>query len=81
MLRARFHANENDYRPVVWPIEHPYWCSGYGEGYAIVVAYVDSIPELLRLWPEATSITFETVYEYQFSGRFPKPKWMELSNV
>lgn len=25
MIRARFRVNEDDYRPVTWPIKHPYW--------------------------------------------------------
>ena len=75
MIRARFKANENDYRPVNWPVKHPFWCSGYGEGYSIVVAYADNEQEILENWPEATDIESEEVTEYHFSGRFPKPEW------
>lgn len=76
MIRARFKTNEQDYRPVVWPIKHPYWCSGYGDGYSILVAYADDENEILRNWPEAYGIDAEEVEEYVFSGRFPKPEWM-----
>lgn len=31
MIRARFEANEGDYRPINWPVKHPYWCTGYGQ--------------------------------------------------
>ncbi|MGB0911046.1 MAG: hypothetical protein ACPGYT_11850 [Nitrospirales bacterium] len=56
MIRARFYANEDDYRPINWPIKHPYWCSGYGDGYSVVVAYADNKAEILTNWPEATHI-------------------------
>ena len=77
MLRVRFKANEEDYRPVNWPVKHPYWCTGYGGGYSIVVAYVDNVEELLRNWPEAEDIDAEEVEEYFFNSRFVKPTWFE----
>ena len=77
MIRARFHANEDDYRSVLWPVKHPYWCSGYGSDYAIVVAYADDEAEIYSQWPEATHIESEEVTEYQFTDRFPKPDWFE----
>ena len=75
MIRARFQANPDDYRPVNWPIRHPYWCSGYGEGYSVIVAYADDEAEILRNWPEARNIKSEEVAGYSFSDRFPKPSW------
>lgn len=75
MIRARFKANEKDFRPVHWPVKHPYWCTGYGDGYSIVVAYADDEAEILRNWPEATEIDAEEVSEYSFTSRFPKPSW------
>jgi hypothetical protein len=76
MIRARFKANPDDFRPVNWPIKHPYWCTGYGDDYSIVVAYADDEAEVLRNWPEAYDINVEEVDGYAFSGRFPKPEWM-----
>lgn len=75
MIRARFHANPEDPRPVNWPVKHPWWHSGGGDGYAIVVAYADDEAEILSNWPEATEIDSEDVEEYAFTERFPKPKW------
>ncbi len=75
MIRARFRANAYDYRPVNWPVKHPYWCTGYGDDYSIVVAYSDDEQELLRNWPEATNVEAEEVESYLFSSRFPKPDW------
>ena len=56
MIRARFHVNKEDYRPVNWPIKHPYWCTGYGADYAVIVAYADGEAEILRNWPDASHI-------------------------
>ena len=77
MIRARFKANEDDYRPIKWPIKHPYWCTGYGEGYSVVVAYADNEKQIKKLWPEAKDIEFTEESEYSFSDRFPKPDWFE----
>lgn len=75
MIRARFRTDAHDFRPVVWPIKHPYWCTGYGDDYSIVVAYADDEAELLRNWPDATHIDSEPAEEYQFNERFKKPDW------
>ena len=76
MIRARFKANGNDPRPVKWPIKHPYWITGYGDGYSIIVAYADDVDEIQRNWPEAFGIDCERAESYTFSDRFPKPDWV-----
>jgi len=78
MFRARFQANESDYRPINWPVKHPYWCTGYGDGYSVVVAYVDDEAELRRNWPEAKAIDMQPAESYIFTTRFPKPSWFTL---
>lgn len=79
MLRARFLVIKKkcggDYRPVKWPIKHPYWCTGETSDDFILVAYADSIKELKELWPEARDIDSEDRDEITFTSRFPKPKW------
>lgn len=80
MIRARFHANEDDYRPVKWPVKHPYWCTGYGDGYSVVVAYADNLKEIKKNWPEAKNIETTEEKEYSFSDRFPKPDWFKEPN-
>jgi hypothetical protein len=80
MIRARFKANEDDYRPVNWPVKHPYWCTGYGDGYSTVVAYADNEEEILSNWPEAKEIESEEVEGYTFTDRFPKPEWFTEPN-
>lgn len=79
MIRARFHANADDYRPVKFPPPHPYWCSGYAgdESYSIIVAYADDEAQILEYWPEATEIDAEPVDGYVFTDRFAKPKWFQ----
>jgi hypothetical protein len=82
MIRCRFKIDMaecgNDYRPVVWPIKHPYWCSGQGHDYFILVAYADDEDEILTNWPEAWELDSEEVLEYTFTSRFPKPDWFDL---
>lgn len=80
MLRVRFKANAEDYRPVTWPIKHPYWCTGYSGDNSIIVAYADSEDEILELWPEAQELDVTEVSQYLFTDRFPKPDWFELED-
>jgi hypothetical protein len=79
MIRARFHANPDDWRPVNWPIKHPYWCSGMAgdDSYSIIIAYADDVAEIERNWPEATEIDAEEVDGYTFTERFPRPEWFK----
>lgn len=87
MIRARFHTDSEDPRPVIWPIKHPYWVTGRvisvdgGDGYSIVVAYLDSLWDLLDLWPDAAQVTFQKVEKYVFTDRFPRPDWWLIRNL
>jgi len=76
MIRARFKANLDDYRPVKFPTPYPYWCSGCSEEHSIVIAYADSEKQILEFWPEAEDIEYEDIEENEiiFSERFPKPE-------
>lgn len=79
MIRARFYIKfkdcGNDYRPVKWPIKHPYWCSGQSNDSFIIVTYADNLEEILELWPEAYHIETGNVNRIEFSSRFPRPEW------
>lgn len=81
MLRCRFYVGieetDGDYRPVVWPVKYPYWCSGENETDFCLVAYVDSMENLMKQWPEAHDIESEEVDCVEFTSRFPKPEWYE----
>lgn len=80
MYKYRFtlskQATGDDFRPVIWPIEHPYWCSGENDTHYTLVAFQDSRADILRLWPEAEQIEELGRYEAPvFSSRFPCPSW------
>ncbi len=82
MYRARFKVNAVDPRPVLWPIQYPFWVSGYSLNNemeaerAVVVAYVDDEDHLYRLWPDAEEVDMgEQVKEIIFSDRFTRPDW------
>lgn len=79
MIRVLFTLSKklvsDDYRPVIWPIKYPYWCTGESDTDFTMVAYVDSIVILKKQWPEAANIEFEEVSGITFSSRFPKPDW------
>ena len=80
--RIRFRANADDYRSVIWPPLAPYWCSGEGDGYSIVVAYFpagSSDDVIKKYWPEATHIDrMNEGVPITFSDRFQKPDWWPL---
>lgn len=81
VMRVRIQANADDYRSIVWPVTHPYWCSGYGNNsggeYAVVVAYVETEADIKRQWPEAADIQIMDTNEefYTFTSRFQPPDW------
>lgn len=77
MKRIRFHANPDDPRSINWPVKHPYWVTGYGDSYATVVSYADDEQYIFDNWPEATELDVEDAEEYVFTGRFPRPEWMD----
>jgi len=77
MLRVRFQSTADDPRPVNWPIKHPYWITGEGEGYHVVVAYADDMDYIYANWPEAENYDAMETDHYTFNGRFPKPDWMK----
>ena len=77
MLRVRFKSDAEDFRPVNWPLKHPWWCSGTGDGYAIIISYADDEQYILDNWPEAEDLDCEEVDKYMFNDRFPKPDWFK----
>jgi len=85
MLRVRFLVPYNnteegtgDYRSLIWPVRHPYWCSGSSDQGLIVVAFVESEKELLANWPDAIEIDVMSEDEktYGYTDRFPEPDYM-----
>ena len=79
ILRARFNIKfkrcNGDYRPLTWPLEYPYWCTGEGYDYFTIVAYVKDVETLYSQWPEAEQVDIEEVDKVEYSSRFQKPDW------
>ena len=74
--RYRFHSSSiDDPRPILWPPKGPYWVSGEGDNYAILIAYLPTGTDLLTYWPEATEIEGQERDSITFTERFPRPVW------
>jgi len=75
-MRHRFHANHDDWRPVIYNPQYPCWKTGesYEGDMAIVVAYLPKTEKLEDYWPEACCVDSTECEGPVFSGRFPKPK-------
>lgn len=73
--RHRFRTDPDDYRPIAFPPPGPYWCTGIGDGYSIVVAYLPAGEPLRNWWPDATEVETEQVEVIQFTSRFQCPDW------
>jgi hypothetical protein len=74
-FRCRFDADLDDCRPVKFPPPGPFWRSGQGDGYSIVVAYVKHSDEIREYWPEAENVDAHPCETITFSDRFPRPEW------
>lgn len=77
-IRARFHADADDYRPVKWPPPGPYWCTGHGDDYNIVVAFVKTEDQIKEYWPEAEDIDVTQENKITYTERFSKPEWYQI---
>ena len=77
--RVRFKANLPDYRPVTFPPPGPFWCSGEGDDYSIIVAYFPhpvTNSDIRKFWPEARAIdVMNENTTLTYSDRFKKPHW------
>jgi hypothetical protein len=77
---TRFNANGDDWRPV-YEVEDghpglgPYWCSGYGDDYAVICAWVRPGEDVTKWWPEAQEIGQGEPRPITFTDRFPEPQW------
>lgn len=75
-VRWRFKVNEEDSRPLYAPTPGPWWETGIGDGYAIVVAYLRPGQAPKAWWPDAHDVSFaEPCEEITFTDRFPEPEW------
>lgn len=76
--RYRFYTKSiNDYRPIIFNPKYPWWCSGHGDDYAVIIAYLPSTEKLIKYWDDAYDIEFSEVDKITFSDRFPKPDYFK----
>ena len=74
--RYRFKTKSvKDERPLVFNPKYPWWCSGTGNGYAIIIAYLPSDADLFIYWDDAYDIDFTEEEEIIFTDRFSKPDY------
>lgn len=74
-VRYRFKTKARDHRPLLFDRRFPWWCSGYGDDYATIVAYLPKNVDLRKYWDDAFDIDEEDVDAIVFSDRFPRPDW------
>lgn len=81
MIRARFKTNSEDCRPLKVSDKFPWWCTGYDDDNAIIVAYEKDLKSLSNRWPEIEhyidDVEFDIVNEIKYSSRFPKPDYIK----
>lgn len=71
--RYRFKTDSvADWRPLVYNPDYPFWCSGYGDDYAIIVCWLPIEEDLFKYWDDAYDIDTETHEEIKYTSRFPK---------
>ena len=72
-----------DYRPLIdmSEIKCPWWCSGEGEDYAVIVCYLPEGEDIQKYWDDAYDVEKETVDSITYTDRFPKPIWLENEAV
>lgn len=79
LTRYRFKTRSvEDYRPLLdmSKIQMPWWCSGHGLDYAIIVCYLPKGEDLFKYWDDAFDIYQEDKDEIVYTDRFAKPSWI-----
>lgn len=78
-------ASVDDYRPItdMKEIGMPWWCTGCSAdgSHVIIVCYLPEGEALSKYWEDAYDIDMEYRNEIKYSERFPKPKWLENSDM
>lgn len=85
--RYRFYTKSTeDYRPLIFNPQYPWWCSGYSLGgtidepeysSAVIIAYLPEDEDLTKYWDDASDVEFTEHEGIEFSDRFPKPDYFE----
>lgn len=77
-IKYRFKTKSiNDWRPLIFNPEYPFWCSGYGDDYAIIIMYLPKDEDIYKYYDDAYDIDIEEK-EIEFSDRFPKPDYYQI---
>ena len=79
-IRYRFKTKAiDDYRPLkdMKYIQCPWWCSGEGSDYAIIICYLPEGIDLKEYWDDAYDIEEEKRSEIIYTDRFPKPNYIK----
>jgi hypothetical protein len=81
-LRYRFETYSiQDYRPLIFNPDYPYWCSGETDKTVIIVAWLPEKEALEVYWDDAINIEYTEHNSIEFTPRFPKPKgFISISN-
>lgn len=80
LIRYRFKTRAvDDYRPLrdMAKIQMPWWCSGQGFDYVIIVCYLPKGEDLFKYWDDAFDINQEEKDEIAYTDRFIKPSWIK----
>ncbi|MBG9693224.1 hypothetical protein ABD91_21025 [Lysinibacillus sphaericus] len=74
--RYRFKTKSTkDYRPLIFNPKYPWWCSGEGDGYVVIVAYLPEKDDLFKYWDDAYEVEYAEEKEITFTERFSKPDY------
>ena len=79
-IRYRFKTKAiDDYRPLkdMKDIQMPWWSSGEGEDYAIIICYLPNETDLKEYWDDAYDIEEQKREEITYTDRFPKPDYIK----
>jgi hypothetical protein len=58
-------------------IQMPWWATGYGLDFTIIVCYLPKGEDLFKYWDDAYDIDSEERSEITYTDRFQKPIWIE----
>lgn len=79
-IKYRFKTKSiEDYRPLkdMENIQCPWWCSGEGTDYAIIICYLPKEIDLKKYWDDAYDIDKEEADKIIYTDRFKKPSWIK----
>lgn len=74
--RYRFETKSTkDYRPLAFNPSYPWWCSGFSDSSATIIAYLPSDENLSKYWDDAFDVEYTEEDQIEFTDRFSKPDY------